>query len=121
LVLSAPDDGSGDLLTAFEVTDMPLSSVNLAVLSACETGLGELKNGDGIHGLQYAFFSAGVRSVLLSLWQVNDEVTKEYMDAFYEKLLETGNKREAYEYVSAYMRKKYYEPRYWAAFIYLGD
>ncbi len=121
LVLSSPDNGKGDLLTAFEVTDLELSSVNLAVLSACETGLGDLKNGDGVYGLQYAFFSAGVQSVLLSLWQVNDEVTKEYMVSFYEKLLETGNKREAYESVEARMREKYKEPKYWGAFIYLGD
>jgi len=121
LVLSADQGGSGDLLTAFEITDLPLHSVNLAVLSACETGLGELRNGDGVYGLQFAFMSAGAKSVLISLWQVNDALTKEYMEVFYKQLLKTGNKRLSYESAVAVMRQKYEHPKYWAPFIYLGD
>ncbi len=121
LVLTAPDSKEGDLLTAFEVADMDLSSADLVVLSACETGLGELKNGDGVYGLQYAFFVAGAETMIISLWQVSDQITKEYMALFYKKLLSSGNKRLAYEYAVDEMKSKYPAPKYWAAFIYLGN
>ncbi|MCA6074791.1 CHAT domain-containing protein [Fulvivirga sedimenti] len=121
LVLTATDSRQGDLLTAFEVSDMDLSATELVVLSACETGLGELKNGDGVYGLQYAFFVAGAESMIISLWQVSDKVTKEYMSSFYAKLLASGNKRIAYEYAVDEMKKKYQAPKYWAPFIYLGN
>ena len=121
LVLTAENSGEGDLFSAFEVSDMNLAGTELVVLSACETGLGDLQNGDGVYGLQYGFFLAGAKTVLLSLWQVDDQVTREYMEIFYTNLLQTSNKHQAYEAAVKHIRDKYPSPRFWGAFIYLGD
>jgi CHAT domain-containing protein len=72
------------------VAELDLSGVELAVLSACETGLGEVAGGEGLLGLQRAFQVAGARSVLASLWQVGDEPTRALMARFYERLWRGG-------------------------------
>jgi CHAT domain-containing protein len=77
------DDG---ILTAEAIASLPLHGLELAVLSACETGLGEAAGGEGVLGLQRAFHMAGARNVMASLWKVNDEATVALMALFYHKL-----------------------------------
>jgi CHAT domain-containing protein len=83
----AHEDG---ILTALEVAQLDFWDVELAVLSACETGLGEVAGGEGLLGLHRAFQVAGARSVVASLWQIGDEPTRALMARFYENLWRRG-------------------------------
>jgi CHAT domain-containing protein len=84
---SMPDDG---YLTADEIAFLPLGGAQLVVLSACETGLGEVAGGEGLLGIQRAFQVAGARTTIATLWKVDDEVTRRIMEQFYKNYLEKG-------------------------------
>ncbi len=109
--------GSEDgVLTAFEVANLNLSGVDLLVLSACETGLGEIKGSEGVYGLQRAFKSAGVGQLIMSLWQVPDNETQEFMSEFYQELLKTSNTHQAFKATQENMKPQL-DPYYWGAFV----
>ncbi|MBR4198652.1 MAG: CHAT domain-containing protein [Bacteroidales bacterium] len=112
-----PDNNDG-ILSAHEISKLDLHNVNLVVLSACETGLGD-NLFDGIFGLQRAFKKAGAVSILMSLWQIDDKATAEFMKIFYEKLANGNSKHEAYISTVLAMKEKYQDANYWASFILL--
>ena len=95
----------------------------LAVLSACDTGRGDI-TGDGVVGLSRSFIAAGVPSVIVSLWQVDDRSTSELMTEFYEQLMADKKRDKAQALRKAMLKtmKKYpTRPRYWAAFTLIGE
>jgi CHAT domain-containing protein len=110
------EEGEDGVLTAQEVTTLNLRNTDLVVLSACETGLGDIRGNEGVYGLQRAFKMAGVRYLIMSLWQVPDDETAEFMILFYNKLLILKDIRQAFADTQKEMRAKY-DPYYWAAFV----
>jgi len=113
------DDG---ILTAYEVNGLDLRNTELVVLSACETGRGQLRNGDGVYGLHRSFLVAGTRCLITSLWKVNDDITQIFMNNFYTNWIEKGlSKQEAFRQAQLQVRRDNPEPFYWGAFIMLGQ
>jgi CHAT domain-containing protein len=113
---SGSDDG---LLTAEEIFDMKLQA-NLVVLSACNTGEGSI-TGDGVIGLSRALISAGVPSVIVSLWAVPDAPTSELMQSFYQNLPNNPDKAQALRQAMLTTMKTHPQPRNWAAFTLIGE
>ncbi len=109
------DDG---VLTAQEVTQIDMRKNDLVVLSACETGLGDIKGSEGVYGLQRALKMAGVKYVVMSLWQIPDKETVEFMGMFYSNLLKLKDIRDAFTVAQKEMRQKY-DPYFWGAFVLL--
>jgi CHAT domain-containing protein len=116
LAPSGSDDG---LLTAEEIFDMKLQA-NLVVLSACNTGFGRI-TGDGVIGLSRALISAGVPSVIVSLWAVPDAPTSELMQSFYQNLQNNPDKAQALRQAMLATMKTHPQPRNWAAFTLIGE
>ncbi|MBB6459787.1 CHAT domain-containing protein [Flammeovirga kamogawensis] len=109
------------VLTAYEAMNLNFDNTELVVLSACETGKGDNKIGEGVYGLQRAFLVAGADNIIMSLFEVSDEATQKLMTNFYHLWLKEGhNKRLAFEMAKKELREEYPEPKYWGAFIMLG-
>jgi CHAT domain-containing protein len=106
------------ILTAYEISQMNLSNTELVVLSACETGLGDIEGNEGVYGLQRAFKIAGAKYLIMSLWQVPDYQTQELMTTFYKRWLEDKmNIPDAFRSAQKEMREKYQLPHFWAGFV----
>jgi CHAT domain-containing protein len=118
---SVPPEAEGGLLTAEDVTGMDLLDTDLVVLSACETGLGEIQFGEGVLGLRRAFVLAGTRRLVMSLWKVPDAQTKELMIDFYQRILRGDGVAQALRGAQLALKVKHPDAYYWGAFVCLGD
>jgi CHAT domain-containing protein len=114
---SGQQDG---VLTALEAMNLNLDRTDLVVLSACETASGQVKNGEGVYGLQRSFLVSGASSILMSLWKVDDESTEKLMTAFYRNWLQLGDKAQALRRTQIEIRTQYPDPYYWGAFVLMG-
>ncbi len=113
-----PYEKEDGILTALEISNLDLSQTDLVVLSACETGLGDIKGNEGVYGLQRAFKMAGVDLIMMSLWEVPDLETAEFMTSFYELWLENDDIRQAFIETQRKMHNLYpNNPEKWAAFV----
>ncbi|MEJ7708615.1 MAG: CHAT domain-containing protein [Pyrinomonadaceae bacterium] len=108
---------------ALEASGLNLWGTKLVVLSACDTGLGEVRNGEGIYGLRRAFVLAGAETLLMSLWPVSDYVTRELMTSHYKNLKHGMGRGAALRQVQLEMLKRHKQlhPFYWASFIQSGE
>jgi CHAT domain-containing protein len=123
------DGVENGVLTAYEATGLNLQGTELVVLSACETGLGQVENGEGVFGLRRALLEAGAQAVLMSMWPVPDAETEKLMTLFYERWLSGMDKHEALHEAQMELRKELQvrwqvdqpPPHFWAAFVLVGQ
>lgn len=118
---SLPPEAEDGLLTAEDVSGLDLLDTELVVLSACETGLGEIRTGEGVFGLRRAFVVAGAKTLVMSLWKVPDRQTQELMVEFYHRILNGQPCADALRAAQLEMKQKYPNPLYWGAFICQGN
>ncbi|MDE5713178.1 MAG: CHAT domain-containing protein, partial [Muribaculaceae bacterium] len=109
------DDG---IITAYEISELDFSNIDMMVLSACETGLGRLSS-DGVFGIQRGLKIAGVNSILMTLEKVDDEITCDMMTELYKEYFRGISKKDAFETAKEKIRIKYPNNRCWASFILL--
>lgn len=109
------------ILTAQEISKLNFNSLDLAVLSACDTGLGDMKSGEGVFGLQRGFKKAGANSILMSLWKVDDDATQKLMVEFYKNFLNGETKAKSLLKAQQYVKSQpgWEDPEYWAGFVLL--
>lgn len=108
------------IVTAYEVMNLDLTHTQLVVLSACETGLGKIENGEGVFGLQRSFMQAGASNVLISLWKVDDTATCDLMIKFYEYLAMGSSMHDALKKAQTDQAEELSSPSLWGAFVLVG-
>jgi CHAT domain-containing protein/Tfp pilus assembly protein PilF len=115
-------DGTDGILTALEVLNLHLEGTDLVTLSACDTGKGDVKIGEGVYSLNRAFQEAGAKAVLSTLWSVDDQATEKFMQAFYNRFLDGKPAQQAIQETQDEFMKdeKYRNPFYWAGFVMMG-
>ena len=123
--VSNSDRGDDGYLTALEITQLDWKGTELVVISACESGKGDIQAGEGVYGLKRAIAVAGARSSLLSLWKVDDAATAAFMQSFYEKLKTGKGRADALATTQREFRNHiipgWRHPYVWAAFQLSGD
>lgn len=112
------DDIEDGILTSAEISDLDLSKTQLVVLSSCDSGLGDVTT-EGTFGLQRAFKNAGVKTIIMTMWNVDDVATQYMMTQFYKHLSAGVNKKSAFTSAKAETKAKYKDPYYWAPFVML--
>jgi len=117
---AAPPPPDSGLVTALELAGLDLWGTQLVVLSACDTGRGDVKPGQGVYGLHRAFLVAGAETVVMSLWKVNDETTRSLMERYYAHLLAGQGRATALREAMRELRRTQPHPHHWAPFIAMG-
>jgi CHAT domain-containing protein/Tfp pilus assembly protein PilF len=115
-----PPQPGNTWVTALELAGLNLWGTELVVMSACDTGRGDVKLGQGVYGLRRAFVVAGAETVVMSLWKVNDDTTRVLMEAYYRNLLTGQGRATALREAMRWVSLIYPHPHYWAPFIALG-
>ena len=117
-LLEGKEDG---IVTAQEISNMNLLNTDLVVLSACQTALGDINGSEGVYGLQRAFKMAGVKKLLISLWEVPDAETAELMQLFYGNIFKGDSYYTAFKKAQLALKIKYKDPTKWAGFVLYGE
>ncbi|MGH9759462.1 MAG: CHAT domain-containing protein, partial [Blastocatellia bacterium] len=121
LALAGANQSNDGILTALEASGLNLWGTKLVVLSACDTGVGEVRNGEGVYGLRRALVLAGAESQMMSLWPVSDRSTRDLIAGYYKALLSGAGRSEALRETQLRILKLKPHPYYWASFIQAGE
>ncbi len=114
------DENEDGFLNAYELASYDFSETDLVILSACQSGLGDLSTNEGVFGLQRTFSNLGVPNMIVALWNVPDQITAEFMISFYSYLAANFSYFDAFMKAKKQIRSQYEDPELWGGLIYLG-